>query len=276
MFIDDNLITQFKKYLRSEFLSEGTIDCYVRSVRAFCLGIGIGGINKEFFEGLKASGLDLSTLSRHIFAIKKFGEWQGLDLKFVKCKKKRFSNPDYLEFESVEAIRRLPIFTLQNLRDRALFEFLLNTGCRISEVLRLKRKDLAKEMDVIGKGNKLRTIFLGNAFGWVSRYNSERKDFSDLLFVSQHGKVWGRGNAYNAIKRLGKLADYNKSLHPHLLRHTYITYMVRAGVDVRTIQELCGHEDIETTLRYVAVDKKQKVWASQVFKNLISQRCKVL
>ncbi len=271
MFIDDNLITQFKKYLRSEFLSEGTIDCYVRSVRAFCLGIEVGGINKEFFENLKASGLDLSTLSRHIFAIKKFGEWQGLDLKFVKCKKKKFSNPDYLEFEHVEAIRRLPISTLQNLRDRALFEFLLNTGCRISEVLRLKRKDLALEMAVIGKGNKLRTIFLGNAFDWVSRYNNERKDNSDLLFISQHGKAWGRGNSYNAIKRLGYAVGLNKRLHPHLLRHTYITYMVRAGVDVRTIQELCGHEDVETTLRYVAVDKKQKVWATQVFQNLVNR-----
>ena len=263
MKVSNEVLENFKIWMESEFLSPETISCYFRTVRMFCLGKNIKEFDLDFFENLKIilkeQGLTLKTIGRYVVAIKKFLFWikikfniEYVDLDKVKCKKGKLPKPDFLEREEIYSIRQLPINNPYDLRARVLFEFLLNTGCRISEALGINRKEInwdKSEVEVLGKGNKKRIVFLGDSEIWLKRYLSERKDDSCFLFINQYCRKLHRRDGYFIIKHLGKAAGL-RPIKPHLLRSTFCTYLIWTGTDPRTVQELMGHDDVETTLRY--------------------------
>lgn len=157
--------------------------------------------------------------------------------------------------------------TSQGLRMRALTEFLLGTGLRISEALSLNHAEIDwqnLESTVIGKGNKQRTIFITpGAKLWALRYLDSRKDTNPALFVT-FGKP-ERLKQYDLskiFKCYARVAGITKKLTPHILRHTAATIMLRNGCNIRYIQEILGHSDIETTAKYYLGTDKQATKAA--------------
>lgn len=146
--------------------------------------------------------------------------------------------------------------TVTGLRMRALVEVLLGTGMRISETLSLNRDSISRETgeaDIVGKGNKQRTVFFSAAcIAWIDRYLATRKDECPAIFVTTGANPvrLSRDDMSKAFMRLRERSGINKKLTPHLLRHTFCTSLLHGGADITFIKELAGHQDIQTTARY--------------------------
>ena len=155
------------------------------------------------------------------------------------------------------------------LRDYAIITLFLNCGMRLSELVGINIKDITFsecKLNVIGKGNKERTIYLNNAcIKAINAYLAERPKVDvkyasrDALFLSEQKKrISNRTVQYIVKQELKKTGlDINK-YSVHKLRHTAATLMYKYGnVDIRALQELLGHESIATTEIYTHVDNDQ-------------------
>jgi integrase/recombinase XerD len=154
--------------------------------------------------------------------------------------------------------------TYSGKRLRALIELLLATGMRISEALSLDRITFdsgVDEVEVIGKGEKKRTIFLnGRCHFWVCQYLKARHDDHPAVFVTTglHPERMVRADISRFFVNLREKAAIPKKITPHTLRHTYCTNLLNNGADITFIKELAGHQDIQTTAKYyLGVDKEQ-------------------
>lgn len=272
MRITPELVQEFAVYLTELSCSKDTVTAYKRTVEVYVASLEVSEVNsidffRDFKRTMQARGCSLNTVARHVFGLKKFlvfvNDIHGVpivDTSRVRCKHPPAHDVTFLEREEVAQLRTAPVVTSLNVRDRALFEFLLDTGCRISEVVALNVQDLDFEtgtVQVEGKGRKRRTVYFNGSKGWLYQYTLHIAKGSPL-FRSRHGERWDRHNASIAIRHLGKAAGLKRGVHPHLLRHTYGTYLIRSGVDPKTVQMMMGHEDLETTLKYyVGVNQDQ-------------------
>jgi len=142
-----------------------------------------------------------------------------------------------------------------NLRDRAILEFFFATGCRVQEVCNVKISDIdlkTNAISIIGKGNKLRTVYTNEkALLHVERYLEEREEVSEYLFVTRIKPV--RNLSPDAIqtmmKKVGEKAQV-EGVHPHRFRATFCTRLIDRGISLHVVQKLMGHNSIETTMRY--------------------------
>ena len=151
---------------------------------------------------------------------------------------------------------------MSGLRLRTLTEVLLGTGMRISEALSLDRNDInweSREAMVVGKGDKQRTVFFSKrAEHWLKEYLKSRNDDNPALFVALgDNRRWARFDIAEQFRGYARRAGLAKRVTPHLLRHSMATVMLSNGCDIRYIQEMLGHADIQTTARYyLGTDKK--------------------
>ncbi|BDQ35627.1 tyrosine recombinase XerC [Pseudodesulfovibrio portus] len=153
----------------------------------------------------------------------------------------------------------------EGLRDIALAEVLYGSGLRISEAVGLDLNDVDSDViRVVGKGSKERIVPLSDAaVKRIRRYMEQRhallSDYSEqALFVSvRAGRRLDRRQANRIVAKLAKLAGLPKDVHPHMLRHSFATHMLEAGADLRSVQELLGHENLTTTQRYTHLDMQR-------------------
>lgn len=183
-------------------------------------------------------------------------------IKTAKHPRKPFNNIE------VEKIRN----GAENIRDKAIIEVLLNTGCRVSEVAGMNRSAIEKNtISVIGKGNKERTVFLNSKTLYIlQKYLKTRSDNNDALFVTLN-KPYKRLNASGIeilTRKIGKKVGVEK-VHPHRFRHTYATNALQAGIPVEHVQKLLGHEQLDTTMIYAEVNKKETEFLYDKHMNLI-------
>jgi integrase/recombinase XerC len=156
-------------------------------------------------------------------------------------------------------------------RDKAIFEVLYSSGCRVSEISSLKMQDISSDLKsavVTGKGRKDRKVFFEeDARNALKKYFAERKEkfpqkeFA-FLFVNQNGRpLSSRGIAY-ILNRYSGAEGTNRHVSPHVFRHTFATSMLNDGADIRAVQELLGHSSISTTQRYthVTLERLKKVY----------------
>ena len=143
-------------------------------------------------------------------------------------------------------------------RDRAIIHFLSSTGCRISEMTELNRDQVdmdALECIVHGKGNKERTVYLSPVAGMLLRqYLESRRDNSEALFVGRLGERLRPDGVRCMLKKLGREAGVDH-VHPHKFRRTRATELSRHGMPLQEVASLLGHEKLDTTMRYVVLNK---------------------
>lgn len=147
-----------------------------------------------------------------------------------------------------------------NTRDMAIMCFLLCSGCRISEVCGLNRDDINfsdGECVVLGKGNKQRTAFMDSVgIMTLKEYLASRKDDNEALFVGKRGERLQPGGVRAMLKVLAKAAGV-ENVHPHRFRRTIITTLLNRGMPIQEVAIIAGHEKVDTTMRYYAVDKSR-------------------
>jgi integrase/recombinase XerC len=152
------------------------------------------------------------------------------------------------------------------LRDIALGELLYGSGLRISEAIALNLNDLDSDViRVTGKGSKERLVPLSDAsIKRLRRYLEQRQALLQGNYVEQAlfvgvraGKRLNRRQAHRIIANLADLAGLPSNVHPHMLRHSFATHLLEAGADLRSVQELLGHENLTTTQRYTHLDMQR-------------------
>jgi integrase/recombinase XerD len=158
-------------------------------------------------------------------------------------------------------------WTALGLRDRAMLEVFYGAGLRLSECLNLTLSDvdLAQRLLLVrsGKGRKDRVVPIpGRAALALDRYLREARSLLvrdprvDVLFLSSRGRRLAQSTVSTAIHGYGREAGIPWKVSPHLLRHTCATHLIQGGADVRHVQQLLGHADIETTAIYTRVAVK--------------------
>ena len=148
-------------------------------------------------------------------------------------------------------------------RDVAILELLYASGLRASELCDLNARDVNLEVGcvrVLGKGSKERVVPLGRAaaeaIAWYLSESRPRFDRhgSQRLFLSRTGKPLDRIALWMLVEKYGRRSGLLKSVSPHTLRHCFASHLVGGGADLRVVQELLGHSDINTTQIYTHVD----------------------
>jgi site-specific recombinase XerD len=173
--------------------------------------------------------------------------------------------PKGLSIEELEIVRE----SCKTLRQRALLEVMYSTGCRLSEIAGMNRKDIniqGMNLKVIGKGDKERVVYLSfKALFHLRKYLKIRTDDCEALFVTERQPYRRMGNRAieREIDKVEKVANISKKLHPHILRHTYACLSMDAGIELADLQHLLGHSNPSTTLTYASVSEERK---QQAFK----------
>lgn len=170
-----------------------------------------------------------------------------------------------LTISEAESVMRQPdIGQPLGVRDRAILEVLYSTGIRRMEVIGLKLYDIDSErgtmMIRLGKGKKDRMVPVGRrALNWIDKYTSEVRpslviDPNDTtLFLTQMGLPFKPTNMTEKVRQYIDAAEIGKSGSCHLFRHTMATLMLENGADIRFIQAMLGHANLETTQIYTRV-----------------------
>ncbi len=139
------------------------------------------------------------------------------------------------------------------------------SGLRVSELLNLKISDIhltASYVKIIGKGSKERQVPLGQMSVIALREYLTKgrpqliKIENNFLFLNQYGNKLSRQGFFKLLKKIAKDSNITKEVSPHTLRHSFATHLLEAGIDLRTLQELLGHEDISTTQIYTHISQK--------------------
>lgn len=174
-------------------------------------------------------------------------------IKFEKNKRKPYSQ---------EQMEKLRYACRNDTRSAALLEFLYSTGCRVSEIVNIKVKDVdfkSGEVIVTGKGNKRRPVYLSTrAEEALKRYLKTRVNKTDYLF-SHKKRIGNKPLTSDGIRyifeQIGCEADIIRKFRPHELRHTFATDALGKGVPIEDVQVMLGHERVETTLIYAKIDR---------------------
>lgn len=174
-------------------------------------------------------------------------------IKSLKIDKLRSRHP--LTAEQLELVRD----GCRGYKEKALVEFLVSSGCRVSEVAGLRVDDIDwrdRKCKVIGKGNKERTVYFSvRAKLMLQLYIAERRG-GEALFSSSRAPyepLTDRG-IEKMISKLGKRIGMERPLYPHLMRHTFASHALNCGMELTIIQHLLGHSDPKTTLIYAEID----------------------
>lgn len=165
-----------------------------------------------------------------------------------------------LTIEELEVLRENCITP----REKALVETLYSTGCRLSEISELNKSNIDwqnRTISVWGKGDKERLVFFSARTAiYLQKYLDSRSDDCDALFITERRPYRRMSNRaiQREVSNVGERANLGKSIHPHVLRHTFATLMLNKGCPMSVVQELLGHDDLATTQTYAKVTYEHK------------------
>ena len=156
-----------------------------------------------------------------------------------------------VSFLTIEEVYLL-IDECETLLDRLIILILFKTGIRVSELINIKSNDLninELSIKIHGKGNKERIVLFDNEVKdlLIDYFNVNK--IVDYVFIKD-GKNINRFYVYELLQKLKDKAGLKKKVYPHILRHSFATYMLENGTDLRLLQVMLGHSDINTTTIY--------------------------
>ncbi|GBG05056.1 tyrosine recombinase XerC [Lactobacillus rodentium] len=282
---NDQFLDKFNDYLKNERgYSKNTINSYLRDLeQAKSFWEKNGGFSgwdqvqtrdiEIFLQHLASKKIARTTQARKASSLRSFYRYLN--------KRNLLSNDPMVSITIRIGEKKLPQFFYANeirkvldtqtnhdaltLRNRALFELFYATGMRLSEISDLKLDQIDFDLKIIlvhGKGNKDRYVPFGDkAKKALAEYLKDgrpnllgQKDDSNNVFLNDQGdSLTGRGIEY-IMKKVFAKAGVGSNVHPHMLRHTFATEMLNNGADLRSVQELLGHESLTTTQIYTHVN----------------------
>ena len=206
-----------------------------------------------FLKSLESSRKQ-DTINSYITQLKGFFSWlqnEEIIISNPASKLNKIKTPKRLKkpykAESIEKLRN----ACENIRDKALFEILESTACRVGEIPSMLISNLNLEeqsITVIGKGNKERCVYFSTkAKIYLEEYLNIRKSINDVIFLSLN----------KPYKPLGKKkTNIKERIYPHKFRRTKATNLLNSGMDLVAVQKLLGHESPETTERYAILNQE--------------------
>jgi integrase/recombinase XerD len=254
-----NLITELK--LRG--YSPETTEAYVKHNEAFLKFLGGKQPNDVALDDIKSflayliadKGSAASTINQTRSALLFFyNEVLHKGFTSIKVPKIKASLPSVLTREEMKKL----FGGVSNDKSRLMLMTLYSSGIRVSELVKLKWKDLELDQKIAwvraGKGSKDRMIILSDA---IIRKLAVLGRESEYVFPGRNGPLTTR-NIQEIVKRAAAKAGIDKKITPHTLRHSFATHLLEAGNDIRLIQELLGHSNLQTTQIYTHVSSEQK------------------
>jgi integrase/recombinase XerD len=277
----------YESFLRLEkSLSQNSVSAYVNDINKLISFIDEHFPNltpetvklaqlRKFVEWMNQKGISPRTQARTISGIKSF-------YKFLLIEEAVENDPTTL-LESPRIGRKLPEILTddeinrlidaiddskpEGLRNKAILETLYSCGLRVSELVDLRLSNLHFEQEFLkigGKGEKERLVPISKrAIEDIKKYliNSRKKlniekGFENIVFLNRRGKKLSRVMIFTIIKNLADKIKLTKNISPHTFRHSFASALVQGGADLRTVQEMLGHESILTTEIYTHLDKE--------------------
>lgn len=289
----ENLIKEYQYYLQSvKMMSQNSILSYINDVTNYLNFLitkyqvdDMQDVSSEEIRGylasLKKKKMSSASMSRNLCSVKSFHRFLYEEQytktnvsKEIAAPKMEKKLPTVLSIEEVTKLLDVvqgdkPL----DKRNQAMLEMIYATGLRVSELCNIKITDLrftSKQIRIFGKGSKERIVPINDfALKKIRNYMLEarpillgtKKDMG-FLFLNNHGEVITRVGFFKILKTLCSEAGIEKNVSPHTLRHSYATHLLEAGVDIRLIQEMLGHEDIATTQIYthLSLNKIKEVY----------------
>jgi integrase/recombinase XerD len=280
----DQAIQQFLDHVRVEReLTPATVEAYGRDLarfsqftsgRAVKAAAAVRPIDVlDFLVHLTDRKLSARSQARRLIALRQL-------FKFLKAERvlpsdptedidlPRFGRklPDFLSIDEVDRLLAAPDRrTPRGARDGAMIETLYATGLRVSELVKLRLRDVnldAGYLMTMGKGRKQRLVPIGEAAVAAVRAYLDgprathlRARAVDTVFVTHHGRAMTRQGFWKLLGRYAVAAGIRKRISPHKLRHSFATHLVERGADLRAVQAMLGHADIGTTEIYTHVSR---------------------
>ena len=229
---------------------------------------------KLYLKYLKDQKKSPKSISRRISCIRGFYKFLLIEkiiannpMSTIELPKTKKSLPKVLTIEEVDKLLDITLKDAYSYRNKAMLELMYATGLRVSELVNLKIHDIDfinETVRTMVKGNKERIIPIGEIAIhylklYLEIYRSQllKKDYTDDLFLNNHGKCMTRQGFFKILKKLAKEKDIKTSFSPHTLRHSFATHLLENGADLRSIQELLGHSSISTTGIYTHVSNEE-------------------
>lgn len=279
-FINDFRLEYLRFLLIEKNYSEKTINNYNNDILTFIKYLNennyndIKKINKNiirlFFVDLKNKEISNRTLARYYSSLNSFFKYilehEGIDnnpMELIECPRYTKKIPLYVFESKINDLLNVDIGKDKRLstRNKLIIYLLFDSGVRVSELVNIKIKDIdfiERSIKVLGKGSKDRYVFFSSLtlnilMEWMQYYKEISK--SEYLFVNYNGE----GMTVRSVERIVKLAGdkIGIKLHPHMLRHTFATDLLNKGADLRMIQELLGHENLDTTQIYTHISNSR-------------------
>ena len=278
-----NYISEFLDYLKYEKnYSDNTIIGYSNHLKLF----------NNYFENKKITNINnidytlirnyinylynlynTKSICNHISSLRSFFKYlkhediiKNNPLTLIENPKLEKKLPKFLYYEDIEKVLNVPdLNTDIGIRDALILELLYVTGIRVSELVNIKLKDIElsnKKIKITGKGNKQRIVMYGErCMNLLDKYLKIRTNFltedNDYLLLGVKGKKINDRMVRKIINEISIKSGINMNISPHVFRHTFATHMLNEGADLRSVQELLGHENLSTTTIYTHVTNER-------------------
>lgn len=272
-----NKVEEFLQYLTDvKMVSSNTVLAYQTDLDEFALflkehNLSYLSLTKEdvrtYLKLLDQEKFKNKSIARHLSALRSF--YRYLEQKgvvennvFEKIHNPKLNKPlpNTLNYEETEKLLHFDkLDTSWDIECYLVLELLYSTGLRVSELSDIKLKDINSSERIIvvkGKGQKYRTVYYGEvAKDVLTKYLEVRpsllkKEKHDYLLINQRGGKLSRSSIFKILEKKAKLSGLNHHLSPHTLRHTFATHLLSNGADIKTVQNLLGHENLGTTEIY--------------------------
>lgn len=272
----DPIPTLVKTYIivkKTEGRSDGTLQNYARVLKDFFLWIrkqpeevNANDIRMYLYDYSQRHKISERTLDKYREIICWFFGWCHAE-EYIQRNPARPVKAIKYESKERQALSQMELEYLRmackTKRERAMIEVLYSTGCRVSELMRLKLSDIDwadNTVHLFGKGKKHRTGYL-NAKAIVSLrdYLNSRNDDCDSLFVTErapHRKM-SKEAVELCMRNLSERSNLGKRVTPHVLRHTTATQAVNSGMPIEDVSKLLGHASVATTMIYAKPSKNR-------------------
>lgn len=227
---------------------------------------------QRFLAFLSERSYSKSTTARKLATLRSFYKFcmrrshvQVNPLATIRTPKQDKRLPKFLEEDDIRKLLETPdTNTTLGCRDRAMLETMYSTGIRVSELVDLNVADvdfIGEALNVRGKGKKQRiTPISPTALAWIKRYTEMRRQDprsaasnQDAVFVNKHGQRLSTRSVRRKLDKYLAMAGLDPTISPHTLRHSFATHLLSRGADLRSVQELLGHQSLSTTQIYTHV-----------------------
>lgn len=228
---------------------------------------------RGFLAMMRNSGYSKATVARKLASLRSFykylvrvGTVETSPVSVIRTPRQDRRLPKFLDIQQIDALLSTPdTTTLLGSRDRAILETIYSAGLRISELTGLNIEDLDELGEVLrirGKGRKERLVPLGaKALMAIDSYIEFRKSELGIeprgaLFINRFGNRLTDRSIRRKFDHYLLEADIDLDMSPHVLRHSFATHMLNAGADLRSVQEMLGHENLSTTQIYTHITSR--------------------